>query len=59
MFEEKIKFLLKGRKERQLTKKRAIVFGGSISKFFFYQRFLQKKGCAIERIKKRLGLFYC
>jgi len=31
---EEIIFLLKGREERQLTKKITIIFGGSISKFF-------------------------
>jgi hypothetical protein len=35
MFEKEIKFLQKGSAKRQLVKKRAIVSGGSISKFFF------------------------
>jgi hypothetical protein len=34
MFEKEINFLLKGRKERQLAKKRAIMFSGSNFKFF-------------------------
>jgi hypothetical protein len=35
MFGGKINYLLKGSAKRQPTKKRMIVFGGSISKFFF------------------------
>jgi len=35
MFEKEIKFLQKGSAKRQLVKKRTIVSGGSISKFFF------------------------
>ncbi len=51
MCEEEVNFLLKGKKERQPTKKRVIVFGGSISKKI-YQRFLQKRRCATKRIFK-------
>ncbi len=34
-FKEEVNSLLKGRKEKQSTKKKTIMFGGSISKFFF------------------------
>jgi hypothetical protein len=34
MFEEEVNSLLKGREERQPTKKKTIIFGGSILKIF-------------------------
>ncbi len=42
MFEE-VNSLLKGREERQLTKKKTIVFGGSISKFFLVKNSFEKR----------------
>jgi len=52
---EEVIFLLKRREEKKPTKKRAIVFGG----IFFYQKFLQKRGCSIERIFRRPRSFDC
>jgi hypothetical protein len=43
MFEEKVNFLLKGSVERQPTKKITIVYGGSISKFFFMLKIPSKE----------------
>jgi hypothetical protein len=43
MFEEEVNFLLKGSAEKQPTKKRRIVFGGSISKFFFVKNSFKRK----------------
>jgi hypothetical protein len=40
MFEEEMNSLLRSIKERQPSKKRTNPFGRSISKFFFYQKYL-------------------
>jgi len=56
MFEEEVNSLLKRKEEKQPTKKITIMSDGSIFNFI-YQRFLKKKGCATERIFRRLGPF--
>jgi hypothetical protein len=45
MFEKKVNFLLKGRKEREPTKTKVIVSGGSISKFFLSKIPLKQRMC--------------
>jgi len=55
MFKE-INFLLKGREERQLAKKKTIVFSGSISIFFVKDSF-KNNDVAQNEFLKDLGLF--
>ncbi len=57
MFQKEINFLLKGRKERQLAKKRAIMFSGSNSKFFPLKNSFKKEDVSSKKIFRRLGSF--
>jgi hypothetical protein len=43
IIQEEMNNLLTGKEERQPTKKRENLFGNSISKFFCYKRFFQKR----------------
>jgi hypothetical protein len=55
MFEKKVKYLLKRRKERQPTKKRLCLVDQFL--FFLGQRLFQRRGCATKRFFRRLGTF--
>ncbi len=56
MFEKEINFLLKRRKEKQPTKKRAIVFGGSKFKIFLIKNSFKEKDVPLKEFLKDLGL---
>jgi hypothetical protein len=55
MFEEEVNFLLKGRKERQLAKKKTIVSNGSISNFVVVKDSFKKKDVPQNYLKKNMG----
>jgi hypothetical protein len=55
MFEE-VNFLLKGKKERQPTKKRVIVSGGFISKFFSIKDSFKREDVPHNFFLEDLGL---
>ncbi len=55
MFEKEIKFLQKGSAKRQLVKKRAIVSGGSISKFFFVKDSFKREDVPQKKKLEDLG----
>ncbi len=56
LFEEEVNFLLEGREEKQPTKKIMIMFGGSISKFFFVKDSFKKEDVPQKEFLEDLGL---
>jgi hypothetical protein len=56
MFEEKVNSLLKGSVEKQSTKKKMIIFNGSISKFFCIKDSFKREDVPHKECLEELGL---
>jgi hypothetical protein len=56
MFEEEVDSLLKGSAERQLAKKRVIISGESISKFFYVKDSFKRENVPHKEFLEDLGL---